>query len=158
LRQGGEPPWRLDVHPSSELKAMALMVLGFLGFVVVTVFWLCWAVLWVVAAICIALFWLVWPLTLLILAAVAWRAQSRHRPRHHRPRAEQEETTYQQSGNSAFDEYRAETLSRLDEERNKFSEFLERLRKAKDRQAFDNFMSERRGRPAGGAQGLIGQQ
>jgi hypothetical protein len=157
MRQGGGPPWRLDVHPSSELTAMALMVLGFLGFVVVTVFWLCWAVLWVVAAVCIALFWLVWPLTLLILAALAWRAQSRHWLRHRQPAAEQDQSTYRQSGNNAFDEYRTETLRRMDEERQKFSEFLEGLRKAKDREAFDRFMSERRGRPTGGEQGLIAQ-
>lgn len=50
------------------------------------------------------------------------------------------------SGNRAFDEYRAETLRRLEEEQHEFREFLERLRFAKDRAEFDQFMSERRSR------------
>ena len=37
------------------------------------------------------------------------------------------------SGNRAFDEYRTETLQRLEEEQREFTEFLERLRFAKDR-------------------------
>jgi len=52
------------------------------------------------------------------------------------------------SGNRAFDEYRAETLRRLEDEQKEFSEFLERLRFAKDKAEFDQFMSERRNRPA----------
>jgi Protein of unknown function (DUF2852) len=48
------------------------------------------------------------------------------------------------SGNHAFDEYRAETLRRLEEEQKEFSAFLERLRFAKDKAEFDQFMAERR--------------
>lgn len=48
------------------------------------------------------------------------------------------------SGNSAFDEYREETLRRLEEEQQEFMDFLERLRKAKDKAEFDQFMAERR--------------
>ena len=51
------------------------------------------------------------------------------------------------SGNRAFDDYRTETLQRLEEEQREFKEFLERLRFAKDRAEFDQFMSERRNRP-----------
>jgi hypothetical protein len=51
------------------------------------------------------------------------------------------------SGNRAFDDYRAETLRRLEDEQREFKEFLERLRFAKDRSEFDQFMSERRNRP-----------
>jgi hypothetical protein len=51
------------------------------------------------------------------------------------------------SGNHAFDEYRAETLRRLEEEQNEFSSFLERLRFAKDKAEFDQFMAERRQTP-----------
>jgi hypothetical protein len=51
------------------------------------------------------------------------------------------------SGNHAFDEYRAETLRRLEEEQREFREFLERLRFAKDKTEFDQFMAERRNRP-----------
>ena len=50
----------------------------------------------------------------------------------------------QMSGNQAFDEYRAETLRRLEEEQREFREFLSRLRVAKDRAEFDQFMVARR--------------
>ena len=50
------------------------------------------------------------------------------------------------SGNHAFDEYRAETLRRLEEEQREFRDFLERLRAAKDKAEFDQFMAERRNR------------
>jgi hypothetical protein len=51
------------------------------------------------------------------------------------------------SGNRAFDDYRAETLKRLQDEQHEFKDFLERLRFAKDRAEFDQFMAERRQRP-----------
>ncbi len=51
------------------------------------------------------------------------------------------------SGNRAFDEYRAETLRRLEDEQREFHDFLDRLRHAKDKAEFDQFMTERRGRP-----------
>ena len=52
------------------------------------------------------------------------------------------------SGNRAFDEYRSETLRRLEQEQCEFREFLDRLRFAKDKTEFDQFMAERRDRPA----------
>ncbi|HWW47760.1 MAG TPA: DUF2852 domain-containing protein [Xanthobacteraceae bacterium] len=51
------------------------------------------------------------------------------------------------SGNRAFDEYRLETLRRLEDEQKEFKDFLERLRHAKDKAEFDQFMAERRSRP-----------
>jgi hypothetical protein len=51
------------------------------------------------------------------------------------------------SGNRAFDEYRTETLRRLEDEQREFIEFLDRLRHAKDKAEFDQFMAERRHRP-----------
>jgi hypothetical protein len=51
------------------------------------------------------------------------------------------------SGNHAFDEYRSETLKRLEDEQREFKEFLERLRFAKDRTEFEQFMAGRRQRP-----------
>jgi hypothetical protein len=51
------------------------------------------------------------------------------------------------SGNRAFDEYRNDTLKRLEDEQREFREFLERLRFAKDKTEFDAFMNERRNRP-----------
>ena len=56
------------------------------------------------------------------------------------------------SGNRAFDEYRTETLHRLEEEQRDFRDFLDRLRFAKDKVEFDEFLAERRrrsDRPAG---------
>jgi Protein of unknown function (DUF2852) len=50
------------------------------------------------------------------------------------------------SGNRAFDEYRQETLRRLEEEQREFQEFLARLRMAKDKAEFDQFMADRRTR------------
>lgn len=52
------------------------------------------------------------------------------------------------TGNSAFDEYRNETLRRLEEDQHEFMEFLDRLRRARDRSEFDQFMAERNRRPA----------
>ena len=51
------------------------------------------------------------------------------------------------SGNAAFDEYREETLRRLEEEQREFRDFLERLRVARDKAEFDQFLAERRRRP-----------
>ncbi len=51
------------------------------------------------------------------------------------------------SGNRAFDDYRTETLRRLEDEQRQFKDFLERLRFAKDKTEFDAFMAERRNRP-----------
>jgi biopolymer transport protein ExbB/TolQ len=132
------------------LNALALVIFGFFALLFATLFWVAWAAMWLV----VVLFWLAWPLTLLVVAAIAWRAQARYwrrvdqtstvvgsTARTPAPRAET-----QPSENRAFEEYRAETLRRLDEERAKFGEYLERLRKSKDREAFDSFIAERRTR------------
>lgn len=98
-----------------------------------------------------------WPLGLAILAFMIWsgrmgcgngRGMSRWRAR-----AEEfsRNTNWWQpprgsSGNRAFDDYRAETLRRLEEEQQEFQDFLKRLREAKDKAEFDQFMADRRGR------------
>ncbi len=51
------------------------------------------------------------------------------------------------NGNRAFDAYREETLRRLEEEERDFAAFLDRLRMAKDKAEFDEFLAERRRRP-----------
>eukprot|EP01037_Dinobryon_pediforme_P034486 gene34486-40406_t len=59
------------------------------------------------------------------------------------------------TGNVAFDEWRDAELTRLEEARRKldaaqqeFAEYMENLRRAKDREEFDRFMSQRgRGTP-----------
>jgi len=55
------------------------------------------------------------------------------------------------TGNAAFDEWKGAELARLEEERRRledahreFAEFLDNIRKAKDREEFQRFMDERR--------------
>ena len=55
------------------------------------------------------------------------------------------------SGNRAFDEHRDETLRRLEEEQREFKAFLDRLRHAKDKAEFDQFMADRGRRSEGPA-------
>jgi hypothetical protein len=52
------------------------------------------------------------------------------------------------TGNTAFDAYKTETLRRLEQEQEDFEAFLERLREAKDKSEFDQFMDERARRAA----------
>jgi hypothetical protein len=49
------------------------------------------------------------------------------------------------AGSTAFEEYRLDTLRRLEHEEKEFHSFLDRLRAAKDKSEFDQFMAERRG-------------
>ena len=55
------------------------------------------------------------------------------------------------TGNSAFEDYRERELARLEEERRRleeesraFAEFVEELKRARDREEFDAFMARRR--------------
>jgi hypothetical protein len=54
---------------------------------------------------------------------------------------------FHSSGNTAFDAYKAETLQRLMDEQEQFEAFLERLRAAKDKREFDQFMEDRAAAP-----------
>jgi hypothetical protein len=108
-----------------------------------------------------------WPLGLAILAYILWgemfggssekveRFAQRSKawaencaPRGHAYRGHWRNS----SGNAAFDDYRAEQLRRLEEERKRldeeihaFHEHMDNLRRAKDREEFDRFMRERNG-------------
>jgi hypothetical protein len=110
-----------------------------------------------------------WPVGLAILAYLIWSGRmgkcSRSVPgwesrmasrwaRLHRDRQRTAEAAAP-SGNRAFDEYREATLKRLEDEQRAFRDFLERLRLAKDRDEFDQFMAERRGRPESGPAGDV---
>jgi len=112
-------------------------------------------------AIMVLGFILFWPIGLLALGYLLWsrrmgcgkrgnwddmrRAGGRWRQRFERSGWGRSET----SGNSAFDEYRAETLRRLEEEQKEFRDFLDHLRQAKDKAEFDQFMADRRDRTQG---------
>src|SRR5262245_28180736 len=54
-----------------------------------------------------------------------------------------------ETGNRAFDEYRADALRKLEEEAQEFRAFLDRLRMARDRAEFDEYMKERRNPSSG---------
>lgn len=63
------------------------------------------------------------------------------------------------TGNAAFDDYRAEQLQRLEDERRRleeereaFEQYLANLHKARDREEFDRFMRERNSGPSEGGQ------
>jgi hypothetical protein len=49
---------------------------------------------------------------------------------------------------TVFDEYRVDTLRRLEDEQREFRDFVDRLRAARDKAEFDRFMNERRGAAA----------
>ena len=57
------------------------------------------------------------------------------------------------SGNRAFDDYRDDTMRRLEEEARDFRTFMDKLRQAKDKAEFDHFMSERGPRPSSASGG-----
>jgi hypothetical protein len=88
-------------------------------------------------------FILFWPLGLALLAYMIWSKRmfngscgARRAYRHHAQ-------GFTSTGNSAFDAYKAETLRRLEEEQEAFESFLQRLREAKDKAEFDQFMDDR---------------
>lgn len=83
-----------------------------------------------------------WPLGLAILLFLIWSGRMGCKGRHWRERWHGMGMHMRSSGNTAFDEYKAETISRLEEEQRAFTDFLDRLRKSKDKQEFDQFMDE----------------
>ena len=128
------------IKPQWGFLTILLMVLGFIAF---------------------------WPLGLAMLAYIVWgeyfggsaeRAQGfvnkqRVWAREHcGPNARHRHGFSHSSGNAAFDDYRAEQLKRLEEERRRldeeiaeFHEYMRNLRMARDREEFDRFMQDRRG-------------
>jgi membrane protein insertase Oxa1/YidC/SpoIIIJ len=83
-----------------------------------------------------------WPLGLMLLAYMIWANKfscPSNRVTHRQPVRSMRGA----SGNSAFDAYRDETLRRLEEEQQNFEAFLDRLRAARDKAEFDQFMEER---------------
>src|SRR5271168_1102519 len=92
-----------------------------------------------------------WPVGLMVLAFIVGRGRmgcGYHGDRWQRKMERGDWWGYHSScGNRAFGEYRTETLKRLEDEQREFRDFLARLRQAKDKAEFDQFMSERRNRP-----------
>lgn len=52
-------------------------------------------------------------------------------------------SSYSASGNQAFEDYRETTLRRLQDEQREFEAHLDRLRRAKDKEAFDAYLVNR---------------
>ncbi|MEO0692837.1 MAG: DUF2852 domain-containing protein [Pseudomonadota bacterium] len=93
-------------------------------------------------------FILFWPVGLALLFYMIWsknmfKGSCATRTRH-------ATAAFKTSGNSAFDAYKAETLRRLEDEQHAFEEFLGRLRDAKDKAEFDQFMEDRAKSPKSG--------
>src|SRR5215210_9502658 len=113
---------------------------------------------WIILMIVGFMVW--WPVGLGILAYMFWSknmgCQGGARWQHKMQRMEEKMSRMRESfggggwrpssGNHAFDDYRTETLRRLEEEQREFRDFLDRLRFAKDKTEFDQFMAERRNR------------
>jgi hypothetical protein len=118
-----------------------------------------------VAVIFVA-FWTAWPLGLAVLAFLvgsgrlgawggargAWCNLRSNEPGAPAGRGRRRRAAA--SGNQAFDDYRDETLRRLEEEQREFQDYLERLRRARDKAEFDGFMDERRRNPGAGEPGM----
>lgn len=89
-----------------------------------------------------------WPVGLALLMYLIWskRMFSGNCSTHRGPRNRSFNVPTRTTGNAAFDAYKADTLRRLEEEQTNFEDFLERLREAKDKSEFDQFMDERASR------------
>ena len=86
----------------------------------------------------------IWPVGLAILFYMIWSKRMFSKSSScGMSRARHGAVAMKSSGNSAFDAYKAETLRRLEDEQGSFEAFLERLRAAKDKSEFDEFMEER---------------
>jgi hypothetical protein len=86
-----------------------------------------------------------WPVGLALLAYMIWskRMFNGSCAKGGYGRARHAHSAFRSSGNTAFDAYKSETLRRLEEEQSAFEEFLKRLREAKDKSEFDQFMDDR---------------
>ena len=88
-----------------------------------------------------------WPLGLAFLAYMIWSNRMFSRTGTsmtcNARRARRGMTAMRSSGNAAFDAYKADTLRRLEEEQEAFEAYLQRLREAKDKAEFDQFMADR---------------
>ena len=82
-----------------------------------------------------------WPIGLALLAYMIWSKRMFNRSC--ATRRTSVRAAFKSSGNTAFDAYKHDTLRRLEEEQDAFEAFLQRLRDAKDKAEFDQFMEDR---------------
>jgi hypothetical protein len=95
-----------------------------------------------------------WPIGLAFLAYMIWSKRMFSKSSNcNMSRRDRHQSFYnaraamRPSGNTAFDAYKSETLRRLEEEQRAFEDFLARLREAKDKAEFDQFMDDRARKP-----------
>lgn len=93
-------------------------------------------------------FVLFWPVGLAILAYMIWSKRMFGCSK----RTARASHFAASTGNSAFDAYREQTLKRLEDEHREFVDFLQKLREAKDKAEFDQFMQQRGDKADAGAQ------
>jgi len=101
---------------------------------------------WIAAMILGFIVW--WPVGLGVLAYLIWSGRmgcgnKKAWSEYFSDEARRFRSGFGATGNHAFDDYREATLKRLEEEANEFQGFLKRLRHAKDKAEFDQFMAER---------------
>lgn len=84
-----------------------------------------------------------WPVGLAILAYIIWRKPAFQKSCKSDLHFGKNNSMYRSTGNAAFDAYKEQTLQRLLEEQENFETFLQRLRDAKDKAEFDQFLSDR---------------
>lgn len=100
-------------------------------------------------------FLVAWPLGLLMLAYILWGDRipefKRNATAFSYNNGFRDRSSSSASGNVAFDEYRRQEMKRLDEERRRleqerrdFETYAANLRRAKDQEEFNRFMSDRR--------------
>lgn len=90
-----------------------------------------------------------WPVGLAILFYMIWSNRMGCSSRKYRNYARK--AHFANTGNSAFDSYREETLKRLEDEQTAFQGFMQRLREAKDKAEFEQFMKDRDDKQKGSA-------
>lgn len=98
---------------------------------------------WIIAMI--LGFILFWPIGLAILAYMIWGKKMFGKTCKTKS-FNNSSAALRPSGNSVFDAYKADMLCRLEDEQADFDAFLKRLRAAKDKSEFDQFMDENKRR------------
>ena len=91
-------------------------------------------------------FFVWWPLGFAVLAYILWGGSVDQLLRETIDQFKTKTSSARGSGNAAFDDYRASTLKRLEEEQAEFADYVEKLRMARDKEEFDRFMAERSAR------------
>jgi hypothetical protein len=92
---------------------------------------------WIAAMILGFIF--VWPIGLAILFFMLWS----NRMSRSFFGCQKSRRNHNSTGNTAFDAYKQDTIERLNEEQSAFNGFVQRLRDAKDKTEFDQFMDDR---------------